>query len=248
MRDIFKAMNISEICVADKPIFKKQFIENGGLSGVDKQAFSVQVEKITWVYCLKPETLNVPAYKDAEREYSEIEVVEAVVAEGAKTHRIAEIVMRTIPYPVLLVFACASKIRLYVAHQRDNLSDPARNTIEESVCTDWLDEENLSEKDRRLFESLDVRTMSYVNFYRMYSDIVDRIVLYNAQGIIHSGAVTPDEARDLLAQAAELEKRLADLRGKLKKETQFNRRVELNVEIKRLEKEKIKLTGGRNDD
>lgn len=238
MRDIFKAMNVPKVCVANKPIFKKQFIENGGLSSADKQAFSSQVEKITWVYCLKPETLNVPVYKDAQREYPEIEVVEAAVAEGAKTHRIAEIVIRTIPYPVLLVFTCASKIRLYAAHQRDNLSDPARNTIEESVCTDWIDEEKPSDKDNRFLESLDVRTMSYVNFYRMYGDMVDRIVLYNAQGIIHSGAVTPDEARDLLAQAAEREKRLADLRGKLKKETQFNRRVELNVEIKHLEKGK----------
>ena len=41
--------------------------------------------------------------------------------------------------------------------------------------------------------------------------------------------------------------RIANLRSKLKKESQFNRKMELNIEIKRLEQSKNKLLGGDNE-
>ena len=48
--------------------------------------------------------------------------------------------------------------------------------------------------------------------------------------------ITGEEARRLLAQQEQREAKIAVLRAELKKETQFNRKVELNMEIKRLEK------------
>jgi len=49
--------------------------------------------------------------------------------------------------------------------------------------------------------------------------------------------------RKLLEAIREIQKR----RSKLKKESQFNRKMELNIEIKRLEQSKNKLLGGDNE-
>ena len=55
---------------------------------------------------------------------------------------------------------------------------------------------------------------------------------------------TGTEARELSAQIEDIEQEITSLRAKLKKESQFNRKMELNIEIKRLEQKKNTLVGG----
>jgi len=236
--DLFEVMNIPKPCAVGNTIFKKQFYDNADLSKADKDLFISHIDKITWEYCLKPDTIYIPPYKDEEREYPEVEIIRAVVNGEVKTRRIAEIIMRTIPYPMLLVFEHDGRIQLYAAHQRTNLADSTRNTIEEFICTDWIDFKSPSDTDRRFCEGLDATKFSFVNFYQFYADLINRIIAYNAARQLGVEA-DPADAAELKARMdriAELDKQIADLRAKMKKETQFNRRVELNVEIKQLEK------------
>jgi len=58
--------------------------------------------------------------------------------------------------------------------------------------------------------------------------------------------ITGAEARELSAKIEEIEQKINSLRSKFKKETQFNRRMELNIEIKRLEQRKTEMLGGDN--
>ena len=237
--DTYDFLNIPDSCFIGNTIYKKLFYENADLSTSDKSLFTDTISKITWIYCLKPETINIPAYKDELRDYPEIEVIEVLVHKDYKLKRIAEIIMRTIPYPMLLVFKWEDEKQLYVAHQRVSQSDSSRNTIEEFISTDWLD------GDSALFARLDIREMRFTNFFTLYSDIVDTISIYNLSTIIPTDDnITGAEARELSAKIEEIEGQITSLRAKLKKETQFNRKMELNIEIKRLEQNKNKLLGG----
>jgi len=237
--DTYKFLNIPDSCFVGTNIYKKLFYENADLSTSDKSLFTDTINKIVWLYCLKPETINIPAYKDEAREYSEIEVIEVHVDKECKLNRIAEIIMKTIPYPMLLIFKLEDKIQFYVAHQRTNQSDSSKNIIEEVIATDWL------ESDSALFAKLDIKQMRFTNFYGLYSDIVDTISIYNLSAIMPTDDnITGAEARELSAQIENIEQEITSLRAKLKKESQFNRRMELNIEIKRLEQNKNKLLGG----
>ena len=70
----------------------------------------------------------------------------------------------------------------------------------------------------------------------LYTDIIDAISLYNARDIVTEN-VTGAEARQLVAKREQIQKQIASLKAQMKKETQFNKKVELNIEIKKLEKE-----------
>ncbi len=237
--DTYDFLNMPDICFIGNTIYKKLFYENADLSTSDKSLFTDTINKVTWLYCLKPETINIPAYKDEMRDYPEIEVIEVLVHKDYKLKRIAEIIMRTIPYPMLLVFKWEDEKQLYVAHQRVSQSDSSRNTIEEFISTDWL------ESDSALFAKLDIKQMRFTNFYALYSDIVDTISIYNLSTIIPTDDnITGAEARELSAQIEDIEQEITSLRARLKKESQFNRKMELNIEIKRLEQNKNKLLGG----
>lgn len=209
----------------------------------DKKLFTDTINKITWLYCLKPETINIQPYKDDIRDYPEIEVIEVEIINDTKLRRITEIVMRTIPYPMLLIFKLVDKTQLYVAHQRTNQNDSSKNTIEEFIATDWLN------GDSSLFEKLDIKQMRFTNFYALYTDILDVISIYNVSRIMPSSAVhTGEEARLLLSNVETLEQEITSFKAKFKKETQFNRKMEINIEIKKLEKEQANMIGGFKND
>ena len=240
--DTYKFLNIPDSCFIGSTIYKKLFYENANLSTSDKSLFTDTINKVVWLYCLKPETINIPAYKDEVREYPEIEVIEVILNKEYGLNRIAEIIMRTIPYPMLLIFKLEDKIRFYMAHQRTSQSDSSKNTIEEFISTDWLS------NDSDLFAKLDIKQMRFTNFYTLYSDIVDAISIYNLSAIMPTDdTITGDKARELSAKIEDIEQRIANLRSKLKKESQFNRKMELNIEIKRLEQSKNKLLGGDDE-
>ncbi len=66
----------------------------------------------------------------------------------------------------------------------------------------------------------------------LYSGIVDAILILNAGKISAAKDLTGEQARDLTASIEKIDSKLAMLRDKLKK-TQFNRKMELNIEIKK---------------
>ncbi len=235
----YSFLNIPFSCKVENTIYKKLFYENAALSTSDKALFTEGINKITWLYCIKPETINIKPYKDDIREYPEIEVIEVEVIRDAKLKRISEIIMRTIPYPMLLIFKLEDTVKLYVAHQRINQSDSSKNTIEEFISTEWLS------SDCALFEKLDIKQMRFTNFFALYCDIVDAISVYNVSDIIPDDtSITGTEARQLSTEIQGIEQQIAALRTKTKSETQFNRKMELNLEIKQLEQNKNKLVGG----
>lgn len=235
---MYENLHIPAACKVDNVIYKKLFYENGVLSAADKKLFSEGIEKITWRYSLKPDNCFVKPYKDATREYGEVELIEVVLTRQAGERRIAEIIMRTIPYPMLLVLQCENQAQLWAAHQRSSQNDSEKNVLEEPVCTGWMDRAEFGE----LSVKLDFQTLRHGNFYELYSDVVDRICVFNAnqRGVwsAECGALTGEQARELLAKRQATEAKIAALRAELKRENQFNRKVEINMEIKRLEEHK----------
>jgi len=235
----YSFFNIPRSCEVNNTIFKKLFYENTDLASSDKKLFTEVINKITWLYCLKPETINLQPYQDEYREYGEIELIEVELQADKKIERIAEIMMRTIPYPMVLIFRLQEKVKFYVAQQRSNLIDGSKNTLEELISTDWLNQ------DSPLLAKLDIQKMRFTNFYALYSDIVDIISIHNLAGIMpSSSALTGEEARQLSSSLETLEQEITALKAKLKKETQFNRKMEMNIAIKKLEQERSKLIGG----
>lgn len=228
---IYDKLNIPCNCKIDRTIFKKMFYENADFSKGDKDLFTNSIDKILWIYCLNQDNMNIPAYKTDEREYLETEVIEVTLSECKGVRRIAEIIMRTIPYPILLIFRYEEKYQLWTAHQRFNLADNSKNTLEEFVNTDWLDDNS------DIWDKLNVNNFRFTNFFDMYSDIVNVIAVLNAQKLTDK-ELSGEEARELLRKNAEIDSRIAALRAELKKATEFSKRMEINMEIKKLEKQK----------
>jgi len=232
--------NLPKSCEVNNSIFKKQFSENADLSAADKKLFTDGIKKITWLYCLKPDTLNLQPYKDDIREYEEIEIIAVDLKEDKKLSRIAEIIMRTIPYPMVLAFHLDNQTSFWAAHQQINQKDISKNTLEPFVNTEFLKD------DSEFFKSFDLLKMRFTNYFDLYSDLVDSISIFRANQVLNktTDQMTGEIARDFLGKLNTLEQNLTSLRTALKKENQFNRKMELSIKIKNMEASKNKLLKG----
>ena len=225
---MYEHLNIPEKGKIDNTIYKKMFIENTDLSKADKKIISEVIHKIIWRYSLKEETCYIRAYSDGEHDYPEIELIEVELSKAVKEQRIAEIIMHAIPYPMILLMKHDDNVRIWVSHQRTSQADRDRNVLEELISTAWL-------KPDAMKEFLDFGRFRQDNCYVLYSDIIDSISLYNARDIVTED-VTGAEARQLIAKREQIQKQITSLKAQMKKETQFNRKVELNIEIKKLDR------------
>lgn len=244
MEMIFDNMKIPSSCNVGNTLFKKLFYENASMNVKDKEIFKYHIKKITWEYSFKPNTINIQPYKDEDREYEEVALIAIDLEDDSKYKRIAEIIQKTIPYPMILVMKCNNKILLNVAHKRINKNDETKDTIEELIFTDWINLSHLEERDRKFIESIELSSLSYSNCYKFYCDFVDRINLYNASQYgeeIYTTDIDFNQVKLISDEINEIEKQIIDLKSNLKKEKHFNKKMKLNIEIKKAEEMKTNL-------
>lgn len=238
-------LDIPASCEVNSTVFKKLFYENAQMNRRDKKIFAEGIEKIIWLYSFKEDTINLQPYKDTEIDYEEVAVIQVMIEEGTKTDRIAEIIQRTIPYPLILIFTRGNRVMLNAAHKHINRADENKNTAEEFIFTDWMDLGDLSPGEKQFIESLNIKNLSFVNCYRFYSDIVDRLMAFNASGLTGNFEDLlerdTDEVKSFYDKIENMNIKLAELRRDIKKEANFNRKVEINIKIKKLEAKRDKL-------
>lgn len=231
------AMGIPAACALDKPIFKKMFQENADLDVTDKKALKDDIERIRWLYTLKPSTINIPKFEDANVEYQEVAILQVDLTSPARVKRIAAFVNKAIPYPLILLFTVNGTFSISVANKRINQADKSKWVVEDEWLTDWIDETAPTEMQSRFIVDCAIKNLSSLNFFAFYQDVVARVVALNAasrSGKYDTATREKAEARQkTLREIAELERVSVELRSSMKQETQFNRKVELNIEIKK---------------
>lgn len=179
-------------------------------------------------------------YVDAEREYDEIAVLEATLKAPKNASRIAEVIHRTIPYPLVLVLRSESRELLSLAPKRFSRSEKGATVAEEFASSGWLDSSSPSESQEQFIASIALSNLPQANYHIMYSALMNRVVTLRSSCRTGEYHVLGDRdrierQRRLLAEADEIEVQVNECRSAIKKEHQFNHKVELNTRMKQLE-------------
>jgi hypothetical protein len=240
-KSIYDFMEIPEDCQLGKRVFKKFFHENANLGATDKKAFRDDIDTVTWQYTLKASTIHIQPYEDDYREYQEIEILHVDLKTLNRTRRIAEVIHRGIPYPLVIVFAFDRMCALSTAHKRFSQAEKGAIVAEDFALTDWIDLSGPTPVQKEFLESLAVSALPHTHFFALYSALADRLVALECARLtgkyrLETIASKRRAQRNLLAACHELESMIVVHKAAIKKETQFNRQVELNTKIKELEK------------
>lgn len=264
--DFLEMLDVPSSCELNKPIFKKMFSEatdgkKSILDAADKKALKDNVEKIRWLYTLKPNTINIAPYKDSEREYPEIAILHVELSNAVSSkniyRRIAYFINRAIPYPLVILFTCekdgSQNLSLVLADKRINQADKEKWVIEDSIHSYWINLASVSAAEMGFFESLKINNLPFTNFFAFYQALIERLVAIKCAE--HSGdfsiektgclneRASSTERLDRLRELERLEVQRSEISNKLKKVKQMGKQVELNAQIKKINDEIANIKG-----
>lgn len=237
---LLAALQLPDSCRLGKRVFKKLFLENAKLTPQDRRAFTDDVEEVVWEYTLKPSTIAIMPYSDEEREYDEIAVLRVSMRISKNAFRIAEVIHRSIPYPLVLVLCHANQQMLSLAPKRLSRSERGATVIEDVVSTGWMRPALPNPSEGAFIAAIALANLPQASYLVLYASLIDRVLALRSACRTGEYHVLGDRdwqtrQRRLLAEADDLEKQIAECRTTLRKETQFNRRVEVSTTIRQLE-------------
>lgn len=250
---IEELLNIPNDAIVNSIIPKQDIFDATNMNKRDREYFVRYVKQIRWLYKFSDDTIRVKPFKSDEKEYLEAELISIKLKKefqdynhntgnyhrfDARLDRIVDILLRFIPYPILLCAEFNDEIRFYVSHISESKLDYDKITLDELISTDWMNTKELDEFDLELIDKLQIDNLDKTNVYTFYDDIVTAIIQYNgAKEVGQSVTLSKEEIQEIMDKIKSLEREISNIKIKIRRANNFNEKVELNVKIKGLQEE-----------
>ena len=198
----------------DRVLPKTKIYEHTKPSNALKDLFVKQVDKIIWQYKLAPETINLPAKPSAP----EIQIFSILLKTPELNEDVLRCIDQAIPLPIFYQLSYDEHIKIKAAYKRPNEADASKWVTECYFETDWLAENT----ERQVLPvALDLAGL--------YEQLFKPLLPLPAR---------PNEPLKLQVERLGLVRSKQNeyhrLESRLHKETQFNRKVELNKQLRAL--------------
>lgn len=209
-------LNFPKSTEFNKRIPKQKFYENIAVTPAMKRAFVEQIRIIYWRNKIATTTLNLAA----GGQVTEIEVFEVRLSAPELDESILRQIDREIPYHILFLLEYEGKYRAVIGYKEAAVGKTAFK-VDRYYSTDWLDEDDLP-------VHLDGLTLDAV-----YENFVRQI----AGDVLGTGeSASLKDSVEQQKQREQLEKQIAALEAKIRKEKQPKKKFELVQQMKSLQK------------
>ena len=210
-----------ESCAFGEVLPKSKIYEHTGANTRLKDLFVKQVEQVIWQYKLAPETLHLPARPGVP----EIQIFSIQLKTPELHADVLRCIDGAIPFPIVFELTFGGKTQVVAAYKRPNEADASRWVLSDYFATDWLPMDG-------------ERTAMPVALHLggLYEQLLHRLIPLSAR---------PQETlAELVArveQAQAKQRELDKTTAQLAKEKQFNRKVEINAQLRKLKNEVNRL-------
>jgi len=201
---------------------KNKIYEHSGASPAVREMFVRQVEQIVWQFKLAPETINLASKPGVP----ELQIIAIHLKTPALNHEVLRCIDGAIQFPIIFELTFEDKTQVVAAFKRPSESDSNRWVVSEYFSTQWTP----SDSARMAMPiALDLGVL--------YEQLLQRLIPLNLrQNETLAGLVMRVERLRLK------ENEVQKLTSKLAKEKQFNRKVEINAQLREMRQELENLT------
>lgn len=202
----------------NRRIPKTKFYENTNITPSLKRLFVDQVKNIYWRNKIAVTTTNL-----ADGKYvTEIEVFEINLNSSQVNIELLKLIDRAIPYHILYILEYKGKYQAWIGYKETTDIEKNISKVDRYYHTDWIEEKDFVVKLEGL--SLD----------DVYENLVRQIAGDRLQSDYSTECLKQSVERD--KEIETLQKQINILQGKIRKEKQLNKQMEMNTELKKLRK------------
>jgi len=233
----------------NKRLTKVFFTKNFDLSSSEKKTLQNEVIRMEWVSSLKPSNTNIPKFETETHLIEEVQFMTCEVSNLDKYGKtVIDLFQKYIPYQIVLVIEDKDFWMLNLTEKRINHNDRSKRTIEKSFSTNPIHKteyNTVKEFIKTLsFDRVNRSTLNSV--YQSYINSVIQFKSYVITGIFNEKNFEKNKRDIESIERIEIVKmEIITFKNQLKKETQLNNRIFINMEIQKRKKEikrlKVKL-------
>lgn len=203
----------------NKRIPKQKFYENINISPALKKIFVEQVKIIYWKNKIASSTTNLAAGTYV----TELEVFEVRLNKPVFDDNLLRQIDKEIPYHILFLLEYQGKYQAWIGYKEAAAYGNNAFKVNGYYHTEWLLEDELPLR----LEGLNVDAI-YENFVRQIAG--DKLKTEAAGESLKESIIRDEQKRAL-------QKQIANLQGKIRKEKPLNKQMQINSELKKLKKE-----------
>ncbi len=237
--DPFEALALPTDALVDRRVPKTLLIENGAFAAGDRRRIREGIEELRWLAALKPATVGIAEFRDAEREYLEIAVLKLELRPAARSERLVELIHRAVPHPVLLIVCCDGMPGLSLANKRRSLGEADKIVIDGEIVSARVSGDCPGEPLAAFRDALALARQPRGTLRDLYQGWIATIQALQAATItggfrIPSTAAAASDREVALREYRYLTERIANVYSAASKEKQMARRAEMNLELAQL--------------
>ena len=236
--DIF---NFPSRTLLNKRLTKVFFSKNFELSSIEKKTLQNEVVKMEWVSSLKPSNTNIPKFETENHVIEEVQFMNCTVSNLDKHGKVVvDLFQKYIPYQIVLVVEDEGYWMLNLTNKRINLNDRSKRTIEKLFTTNRINKTE-SEAVKEFVNTLSFDRVDRTNLNTVYQSYINSVIQLKSSEItgVFNDQNLQNNQRDIesIERKENLEMEIIALKNQLKKETQLNSQVLINMEIQKRKKE-----------
>jgi len=195
---------------------KSKIYEHVSPSKALKELFVGQVDQIVWQYKLAPETINLRQTPSVP----EIEIFTIILKDGELKHDVLRSIEQAIPFPLLFELLYGDKCKVSAAYKRPSEADAAKWVVIDYFESAWLP-----------IETLRTPLPVVLNLEALYEQLLAPLMHYPAR----QGERLQQQV-ERMSMIRFKQREVEQCESRLRKEKQFNRKVEINSELRELKK------------
>jgi hypothetical protein len=180
------------------------------LNSSQKKKLTEVVEKITWLNKLSKDTINLDG-----TEIKEIQVFELKLRTKEKIQSLLNLIDKAIPYHIIFLVSFNDELYLSTSKKHSHINNENSAVIDWNFVSEWH-----SKSKKEFFLNL----KENIDF--IFSDFCSQLSGFQSRSI--SEIIQNDSAK------TKIKKQIEDLEIRMKKEKQFNIKLEMNQKLKDL--------------
>ena len=237
--DPFTALALPPEAHIARRVPKTLLTEHGAFAAGDRRRIREGIKELRWLAVLKPATVGIAEYRDADREYVEIAVLQLDLLPAPRSEHLVKLIHRAVPYPVLLIAWRDGTPEVSLAHKRRSLGEAARTVIDGEIVFAPIHEDTAPESLAEFSSALALARQPRGTLKDLYQGWLDTVQTFRAATITGAFCLPPTAAAAADREAAlreyrQLTDRIATIHSVSSRENQMSRRAELNMELARL--------------
>lgn len=198
-------------------------------NAVDKQFLQDSVQSIYMLASLKTDNTHIAVYEDDKELYQEIQFLYVKTKGKGDSTKIYKMLAHLLPYPLVILADEPDSFTIYTG-RFEKLSTGFLKLVNVYPSSVYQDE-NLEE----VLQQISLIDLPRQNLKTFYDGLRDEIATATAKSQYGEavGNITGEEKDQLDA----LKKQIEDLRGQIKKDRQLNRKIDMQMKLKKLKDE-----------